>query len=55
MNAFSTLDKTAKTEDLLPTLQRALSEETVSILACPVDYTENTLLTDKPGALTEPL
>ncbi|HEX4715343.1 MAG TPA: thiamine pyrophosphate-dependent enzyme, partial [Ktedonobacteraceae bacterium] len=44
-----------RTEDLLPTLQRALSEETVSIIACPVDYAENTLLTDKLGELTEPL
>lgn len=44
-----------RAEDLLPTLQRALSEETVSIIACPVDYTENTLLTDKLGTLTEPL
>nr|WP_040447251.1 thiamine pyrophosphate-dependent enzyme [Ktedonobacter racemifer] len=44
-----------RTEDLLPTLPQALSEETVSIIACPVDYTENTLLTDKLGELTEPL
>jgi acetolactate synthase-1/2/3 large subunit len=44
-----------RAEDLLPTLQRALSEETVSIIACPVDYAENTILTDKLGALTEPL
>lgn len=44
-----------RAEDLLPTLQQALSEETVSIIACPVDYTENTLLTDKLGGLTEPL
>jgi acetolactate synthase I/II/III large subunit len=44
-----------RAEDLLPTLQCALSEETVSIIACPVDYTENTLLTDKLGTLTEPL
>jgi acetolactate synthase I/II/III large subunit len=44
-----------RAEDLLPTLQRALAEETVSIIACPVDYAENIILTDKLGALTEPL
>jgi hypothetical protein len=27
-----------RTEDLLPTLQRALADGTVSIIACPVDY-----------------
>ncbi len=30
-------------------------DETVSIIACPVDYAENTILTDKLGELTEPL
>jgi len=44
-----------RTEDLLPTLQRALADETVSIIACPVDYAENTILTNKLGELTEPL
>jgi acetolactate synthase-1/2/3 large subunit len=44
-----------RTDDLLPTLQRALADETVSIIACPVDYRENTILTDMLGELTESL
>jgi acetolactate synthase-1/2/3 large subunit len=38
---------------LLPTLKRALADETVSVIACPVDYSENIKLTDKLGTLTE--
>jgi len=41
--------------DPLPTLRKALDEEGVSIIACPVDYSENLKLTDKLGALTNPL
>jgi acetolactate synthase-1/2/3 large subunit len=41
-----------RTEDLLPTLQKALADETVSIIACPVDASENDALTDKLGKLT---
>ena len=33
--------------DLLPTLKQALAEDTVSVIACPVDYSENTKLTEK--------
>jgi acetolactate synthase-1/2/3 large subunit len=44
-----------RTEDLLPTLQRALVDNTVSVIACPVDYTQNNVLTDKLGELTRPL
>jgi acetolactate synthase-1/2/3 large subunit len=40
--------------DLLPTLTRALVDDTVSVIACPVDYSENTKLTEKLGALTQP-
>jgi acetolactate synthase I/II/III large subunit len=36
--------------ELLPTLRRALAANTVSIIACPVDYSENMKLTDKLGA-----
>jgi acetolactate synthase-1/2/3 large subunit len=39
--------------DLLPTLKRALADNSVSVIACPVDYTQNTVLTDKLGELTE--
>ena len=42
-------------EALLPTLQHALAEDVVSVIACPVDYSENIRLTDKLGKLTEPL
>jgi acetolactate synthase I/II/III large subunit len=39
------------TEDLLPTLKQALADDTVSIVACPVDYSENMKLIDRLGAL----
>ncbi len=42
-------------DELLPTLRQALEDETVSIIACPVDYSENLKLTDKLGELTHPL
>lgn len=42
-------------DDLLPTFRQALEEETVSIIACPVDYSENMKLTDKLGELTHPV
>ncbi len=42
-------------EELLPTLEKALAEDAVSIVACPVDYRENTRLIERLGALTEPL
>jgi acetolactate synthase-1/2/3 large subunit len=41
--------------DLLPTLKRALADNAVSVIACPVDYAQNTVLTDKLGQLTEPM
>jgi acetolactate synthase-1/2/3 large subunit len=40
--------------ELLPTLKKALAEDTVSVIACPVDYAENTKLTEKLEHLTEP-
>ncbi len=36
-------------DDLLPTLRAALTDNTVSIIACPVDYAENIKLTDQLG------
>lgn len=39
-------------EQLLPTLQESLAADTISIIECPVDYSENTKLTDKLGELT---
>jgi acetolactate synthase-1/2/3 large subunit len=41
--------------ELLPTLERALSEDTVSVIACPVDYSANLQLTDALGELDESL
>jgi acetolactate synthase I/II/III large subunit len=41
--------------ELLPTLKKALAADTVSVIACPVDYAENTKLTEKLGHLTGPL
>ncbi|HLR30610.1 MAG TPA: thiamine pyrophosphate-dependent enzyme, partial [Paenalcaligenes sp.] len=39
-------------EQLLPTLQQALNEPGVSLVACPVDYAENMKLVEKLGELT---
>ena len=41
-------------DDLLPALTDSLACETVSIIACPVDYTENLRLTDALGELSGP-
>jgi acetolactate synthase I/II/III large subunit len=40
--------------DLLPTLKRALADDTVSVIACPVDYSQNTILTNMLGELEQP-
>jgi acetolactate synthase-1/2/3 large subunit len=42
-------------EELLPALKKALAADTVSVIACPVDYSENTKLTEKLERLTAPL
>jgi acetolactate synthase I/II/III large subunit len=36
-------------DELLPTLRTALASDTVSVIACPVDYAENLRLTEKLG------
>jgi len=41
-------------DQLLPTLREALDSNGVSIIACPVDYTENLRLTNRLGDLTGP-
>lgn len=41
-------------DQLLPVLRRALEDEGVSVIACPVDYTENLRLTDRRGSLSGP-
>jgi acetolactate synthase-1/2/3 large subunit len=40
-------------EELLPTLRTALADDGVSLIACPVDYSENLRLTDRLGELDE--
>ena len=40
--------------DLLPALGEALAQDTVSVIACPVDYTENLRLSDALGELSGP-
>jgi acetolactate synthase-1/2/3 large subunit len=40
--------------DLLPALTDALASDTVSVIACPVDYTENVRLTNALGQLSGP-
>jgi acetolactate synthase I/II/III large subunit len=39
--------------DLLPTLEKALADDTVSVIACPVDYTANSELIRSLGDLDE--
>ncbi|ORB12518.1 acetolactate synthase large subunit [Mycobacterium noviomagense] len=38
-------------DELLPTLKRALDDDGVSVISCPVDYSENLRLTDRLGQL----
>lgn len=42
-------------DELLPTLRAALDDEGVSLISCPVDYSENLRLTDRLGELDETL
>ena len=44
-----------KAEELLPTLKAALDDDGVSLISCPVDYSENLRLTDRLGELDETL
>ena len=41
--------------DLVPTLKQALADDTVAIIDCPVDYSENMKLTDKLSSLKSPV
>ena len=41
--------------DILPTLKRSLADNHVSVIACPVDYSQNAGLTNKLGKLTGPM
>jgi len=42
-------------DDLLPCLKKAVADDTVSIVACPVDYSTNLQLTNALGELDEPI
>ena len=44
-----------KTVDLLPTLKKALADDVVAIIDCPVDYAENMKLTERLKNLKSPL
>jgi acetolactate synthase-1/2/3 large subunit len=44
-----------RTEDLLPTLHKAMREKTVTVIDCPVDYRENLKLTEKLGEMVCPV
>ena len=44
-----------RTADLVPTLKKALAEDTVAIVDCPVDYRENMKLTRQLETLKSPL
>jgi acetolactate synthase I/II/III large subunit len=39
--------------ELVPTLEKALADDAVSVIACPVDYSENARLIERLGALTD--
>ncbi len=42
-------------DELAPTLRKALADDAVSIVACPIDYAENARLIERLGALTDPI
>jgi acetolactate synthase-1/2/3 large subunit len=40
-------------DDLLPTLRKAIADDGVTVIACPVDYAENARLVERLGMLEE--
>src|SRR5918992_6123988 len=42
-----------RADELLPTLKSALEDDAISVITCPVDYSQNMELTDKLGIVTE--
>jgi len=44
-----------RTQDLVPTLKKALADDTVVIIDCPVDYSENMKLTQRLKDLASPV
>jgi len=47
--------RVSRAEELLPTLRTALADTTVSIIDCPVDYSENMRLTSRLGEMVCPI
>jgi acetolactate synthase-1/2/3 large subunit len=45
----------SRADELFPTLKSALQDNAISVIVCPVDYSENMELTDNLGRLTEAL
>jgi acetolactate synthase-1/2/3 large subunit len=41
-------------DELMPVLKQALADKTLSVIDCPVDYSENLKLTDKLGEMICP-
>jgi acetolactate synthase-1/2/3 large subunit len=44
-----------RAQDLLPTLAKAIADDTVVIVDCPVDYSENMKLTARLKEMKSPL
>ena len=44
-----------RADELLPTLKSTLEDDAISVITCPVDYSQNMELIDKLGLLTEAL
>ena len=42
-------------DELVPTLKQAIADDTVVVIDCPVDYSENMKLTEKLGNLVCPM
>jgi acetolactate synthase-1/2/3 large subunit len=42
-------------DELVPILEQAIADETVAVIDCPVDYSENMKLTEKLGQLVCPI
>ncbi|MFT5658640.1 MAG: acetolactate synthase-1/2/3 large subunit [Gammaproteobacteria bacterium] len=42
-------------DELLPTIKQAIADDTVVLIDCPVDYSENMKLTEKLGSLVCPI
>jgi acetolactate synthase-1/2/3 large subunit len=47
--------RVGRADELVPTLRKALADDTVVIIDCPVDYSENMKLTERLKALKSPL